>query len=134
MYLVMNIYTENINIKIKIIVIITYNALIKPPPYVNPLLKYPDIKTDEIIINNTINLNCDTINMSLNSNFLVILCENNLIKYYDYKNKRFHEFTKNVDVSANLVKIDTYPLYHGRTDLYYGLTDKGTIKYWTIKQ
>lgn len=91
------------------------------------------INEKEIEVNNTINLNCDTINMSLNSNFLVILCENNLIKYYDYKNKRFHEFTKNVDVSANLVKIDTYPLYHGRTDLYYGLTDKGTIKYWTIK-
>jgi hypothetical protein len=90
------------------------------------------INEKEIEINNTINLNCDTINMSLNFNFLVILCKNNMIKYYDYKNKRFYHFP-NIDVNANLVKIDTYPLYHGSTDLYYGLTDKGTIKYWTIK-
>ena len=47
------------------------------------------INEKEIEIKNTINLNCDTINMSLNFNFLVILCKNNMIKYYDYKMKDF---------------------------------------------
>lgn len=76
------------------------------------------------LINGEIN---NVINIAVNNTFLLILCNNNIIKYYDYKNQIFiYDNFENINFYGNIIKVDTS---YGKI---YALQDNGIVKMWTI--
>lgn len=76
------------------------------------------------LINGEIN---NVINIAVNNRFLLILCNNNIIKYYDYKSGRFiYDNFENINFYGNIIKVDTS---YGKI---YALQDNGIVKMWNI--
>jgi hypothetical protein len=91
-----------------------------------------DVNEIDINIIDSINLINDeinyVINIALNNTFLLILCNNNIIKYYNYKNKIFiYDNFENIDFYGNIIKVDT-----NKNDAIYALQDNGIVKMWNI--
>lgn len=76
------------------------------------------------LINGEIN---NVINIAVNNTFLLILCNNNIIKYYNYKSGRFiYDNFENINFYGNIIKVDT------SYETNYALQDNGIVKMWNI--
>lgn len=79
------------------------------------------------LINGEIN---NVINIAVNNTYLLILCNNNIIKYYNYKNRRFiYDNLENIKFYGNIIKVDTY-----KNDINYALQSNGIVKVWRYIQ
>lgn len=90
-----------------------------------------DVNEIDINIIDSINLINDkinnVINIAVNNTFLLILYDNNIIKYYDYKNQIFiYDNFENINFYGNIIKVDT------SYDKIYALQSNGMVKMWTI--
>lgn len=75
------------------------------------------------LINGEIN---NVINIAVNNTFLLILCNNNIIKYYDYKNRTFiYNNFENINFYGSIIKVDT-----NNNNIIYALQDNGIVKIW----
>jgi hypothetical protein len=79
------------------------------------------------LINGEIN---NVINIAVNNTFLLILCNNNIIKYYDYKNQTFiYNNFENINFYGSIIKVDTNK---NKNNTIYALQDNGIVKIFDI--